>query len=214
MKRTGWLVAAGVLAVATLCSEVGIAPWVVGAVCGPLVIAAIIAWVYPYARQQGRFGHLIVLGLAVSLCADIAIGRSFIVGLAIFLLAHIVYLVAFIPKISFKAYGVSIAAYGLIAAGIASHLMAGASAQGLLVPVLVYIGCITLMAATLAAAAARQRGQFVWAAIGGGLFFISDAIIGITKFTQDFAYSGIAVLITYWLAQLLIASAAMHLSHR
>ena len=187
-------------------SEVGLVPGQLDIVCGPLVMVCIIGWIWPYARANRKFGHVVLVALVLSLCADIAIKFSFIAGLAVFLLAHIAYLVAFIPKASLRHALPPALVYGTTAVGIGAWILPGAMAQGMLWPVIIYMCFVTLMAVTLAAAAFHQRGAFARAGIGGALFFVSDAVIGIGKFAYDFPYSAAVVLITYWAAQLLIAS--------
>ncbi len=206
MKRFIWLLLALVLAVLKILSEVGVLPPLVGSICGPLVMAAIIAWVLPSVKSHGVFGYLILAALFVSMCADVAIGTSFIAGLALFLLAHILYIVAFVPKVSWRAGLAAIIPYGVAAVLVAPVILAGAGQQGMFVPVLVYISCITVMAATLLAAYIKQKGIFVYPAIGGALFFASDSVLGYRTFVENFTYAGVIILVTYWLAQLLIAA--------
>lgn len=193
-------------AVIAILSEVGLLPGRLDVVCGPLVMVCIIGWIWPYARANGKFGHVVLVALVLSLCADIAIKFSFIAGLAIFLLAHIAYLVAFVPKASLRHALLPALVYGTAAVGIGAWILPGAMAQGMLWPVIVYMCFVTLMAVTLTAAAFRRRGVFVRAGVGGTLFFVSDAVIGTGRFAYDFPYSAAVVLITYWAAQLLIAS--------
>lgn len=205
MKRSIWLIIALVLAILKILSEIGVLPPLVGSICGPLVMLGIIAWMLPSVRRNGVFGYLILAALIVSMAADVAIGTSFIAGLALFLLAHILYIAAFAPKLSWRAGLLAIVPYGVAAAVVAPVILAGAEQQGMFIPVLVYISCITLMATVLLAAFIRQKGTFIYPAIGGVLFFASDSVLGYRTFVENFAYAGVVILITYWLAQLCIA---------
>lgn len=198
----GGLVSAGI----AILSEISVLPRRLDIVCGPLVMACIIIWIWPYAMRQGRFGRVVLAALVLSLCADIAIKFSFIAGLSVFLLAHIAYLVAFTSRGSLHRAVIPALGYGVIALGIGVWIVPGAEAQGMLWPVVIYMCFVTLMAITLAAAALQQGGAFVRAGIGGALFFVSDAVIGIGRFAYDFPYSAVVVLVTYWAAQVLIAS--------
>ena len=206
MKQLAWLVIAFVLAVLKILSEIGVLPPIVGSICGPLVMAGIIAWILPSVKRHGVFGYLILAGLGVSMVADIAIGTSFIAGLALFLLAHILYIIAFAPKASWRTGLLAIIPYGAAAAFVAPVILAGAGQQGMFVPVLVYISCITVMAATLLAAYIKQKGTFIYSAFGGALFFVSDSVLGYRTFVDNFSLAGVVILVTYWLAQLLIAA--------
>lgn len=193
-------------ALIAIASDMHVIPWPLDVVFGPLVIACLIGWVAPYAKVQGRFGTVVILALVISMVADFAIKFSFIAGLAVFLIAHIVYLVAFIPKTSPRYFVVPALIYVPAASAIVMTIIPGAREQGMLWPVVAYVFCVTFMAISLAAAGLRQKGVFVRSAIGGTFFLISDAMIGISTFAHDFPYSGVAILVTYWVAQALIAS--------
>jgi len=200
------------LPLAILCALIAIAcrvhfiPWPLDIVFGPLVIACLIGWIAPYAKTQGRFGAIVILALVISMVADFAIKFSFIAGLAVFLIVHIVYLAAFIPKAPPRHFVVPALIYIPAASAIVMTIIPGAREQGMLWPVVAYVFCVTFMAISLAAAGLRQKGVFVRVAIGGTFFFISDAMIGISRFAYDFPYSGVAILAAYWIAQALIAS--------
>jgi hypothetical protein len=40
-----------------------------------------------------------------------------------------------------------------------------------------------------------------WAIAGAGLFYVSDALIGWTKFVKPYAWGSVAIMVTYHLAQ-------------
>ncbi len=81
---------------------------------------------------------------------------------------------------------------------------------GLLIPVIVYTIVITLM--VLHALATRK---FVPLSVGnhfaGGAiaFIISDSLLAIAKFHEQFLYADAAIMITYGIAQLLIVDGAI-----
>jgi uncharacterized membrane protein YhhN len=68
-------------------------------------------------------------------------------------------------------------------------------------PVTAYMIAISLMAI---AAGFRDEQQFLWVAMGALMFMISDTLIAVERFVTPFEYSGMAVMSTYYLAQLLI----------
>ena len=213
-RRVWALVFTSLCAAGALIAQLGFLPSLIASICGPLVIAGIIAWIAPRAHAQGMLGFFIVAALSVSMVADGAIKVSFVAGLALFLVAHVLYMMAFVKRTSLTAFILPLLFYGVVAIGVGQSLLPSAHDQGLMWPVIVYISVVTLMATMLGAAGIRQQGAYLRAAIGGGLFFVSDTVIGVTKFLQDFPYSSVVILSTYWLAQLLIASVLMRGSHK
>lgn len=143
----------------------------------------------------------LVIGLVLSLAGDVFLmlpSDLFVPGLASFLLAHIAYVVAL------AALGVEVApmlvgvAIALIAAGIVGRrIVAGAAAMdaALRVPVIAYMGAISMMVVF-----ALGTGV-LFAVVGALLFFISDAVLGWTRFVGQFARSREVVMVTYHLGQ-------------
>lgn len=81
---------------------------------------------------------------------------------------------------------------------------------GLRVPVVIYVAALSAMAAqaigragVLGTSAARAAG---W---GAGLFVLSDALLAINRFRAPFTGAHIAVMVTYFAAQWLIARSAL-----
>ena len=151
----------------------------------------------------------LVLGLAASLAGDALLlppGR-FTLGLAAFLVAHLAYLGGFLTA------GVTVA--WLVAGGVAAALLAGtvgvrlvglARRVGLGVPVGLYLVAICAMAAV-----ATATGELV-AIAGAWLFVASDSLLGWGRFREPKPglprgggrELGVAVMVTYHAAQLLI----------
>lgn len=168
----------------------------------PLVCLAI--WV---AREgEGLLGRLVALGLAVSAAADIVIERSFLAGLALFLVAHLVYVAAFVadersPRvlraIPFAAYAVLM--YRLLAAGLGT----------LALPVALYAAAIASMM-WRAAARVRPGERAGWIALTGALGFgLSDTLLALHRFRAPVPGAAYAVILTYWAGQLGIAASAV-----
>lgn len=207
MKRLPWLLAALICVLIVIASKLALVPGPFGALFGPLVILCIIGWILPFIRPNKKFGWAIAVALLLSFCADVAIQYSFIAGLALFLLAQIAYIVAFIRRITLHNFVRTAIVCGIIALVVFLYIAPGAQSQGLFWPVLIYCACIAAMSANAwAAALTMRRFPYTQAAVGAGLFMISDALIGITKFAHDITGSSLMILVTYWLAQALIAS--------
>lgn len=194
------------------------APWAMGQpwlnwAFKPLTTLLIIAYAWPRGHSQPAARRWVLIGLAWSLCGDVALmwpERGFLPGLVSFLLAHLAYLRAFTRDgIGFAARPVPFLFYGALAGVILWQLWPGVPA-GLRVPVLAYVACLASMAAQaavvwrVATGTAKERAAR-WLAIGGALFLCSDALLATNRFAAPLPMSGLWILATYWLAQWCIA---------
>ncbi|RZU01210.1 lysoplasmalogenase [Rivibacter subsaxonicus] len=203
-----WLAAAalsGALAIAAAL----LGHWPLLAVAKPLTTILIIAG----AWQRGglpRRRAAILAGLVLSLVGDVALlwpKEGFLIGLVAFLLAHLAYLVAFTASTRLAAKPLAFAAYAVVAGLLLWQLWPGVPGA-LRLPVVVYVVALASMAAQATCwALAEPDGPARSAAIGGALFVASDATLAFNKFAAPFALAPLAILLTYWSAQALIALA-------
>jgi uncharacterized membrane protein YhhN len=154
--------------------------------------------------------RFVLIGLGCSLVGDVALlwpAEGFLAGLVSFLIAHLAYLAAFTREQRLAARPLAFVGYAVVAGGVLAVVWPGVPA-GLRVPVIVYVLCLASMAAQAAVlwlthpGSSRHRGL----AIGGALFLASDALLAVGKFVTPFPTQGLWILLTYWLAQWLIAS--------
>ncbi|KAJ1856049.1 hypothetical protein LPJ73_002239 [Coemansia sp. RSA 2703] len=150
-------------------------------------------------------------GLLLSTLGDIFLilpqEEMFLPGLLSFLAAHLLYAKEF--GANAKSHGqnrrVSWAAvpYGVFASTMVAVLVPGADNEGAVVQagVVVYAVAIAVMAYR-----ATLTGRS-WAVLGTILFCVSDAILACDRFLQQHAWSELAVMSTYYAAQLCIALA-------
>jgi uncharacterized membrane protein YhhN len=210
------------LAAATLvCGVLAIlsAPWGFGQpwmnlVFKPLTTLLIMTYAWPRGAGRPPTRRWVLLGLALSLCGDVALmwpERGFLPGLLSFLLAHLAYLRAFTGAgVRLAARPLPFVLYGLLAALILWQLWPGVP-PGLRLPVLAYVACLASMAAQAAVVGLqsrgtpRQRGGLLLA-IGGALFLCSDALLATNRFAAPLPLAGLWILLSYWLAQWCIAS--------
>lgn len=188
-------------------------------VCKPVLMIALGIWFFLRSRRYGdRFTLLIQGGLFFSLIGDVMLmldhidGFFFLIGLVAFALAHLCYTVAFAQNI-FEAEGadglIGGSAMGLVllAAGLfVANDLSRRLDQDLLVPVLVYAGCITLMG--IAAAFRYQRTfprSFRLVLLGALLFMLSDALLANDRFVSPGTVHPAFVILPYAAAQLFIA---------
>ena len=162
-------------------------------------------------------GILILTGLVFSFAGDVAlIDQSvrirFTGGLAAFLIAHILYIVAFakiVPGYSFTTP--SLAAAGVISVcALAIFLLMRPKLGPMTVPVALYIVIISMMVwrsfivlryMDPESVFARYRVTFF---LGAVLFYISDVILAMNRFFKPMKYNRISLLF-YYSGQTLIA---------
>jgi uncharacterized membrane protein YhhN len=135
----------------------------------------------------------------------------FILGLASFLVGHLLYILAYrelrwmdtsrgllMPQKLRVSFPVALAGTGLIAVLLPTL-------GGLLVPVIAY--AIVLMGMVMASFfryGRSTRESFIFIAAGALLFMISDSILAINKFHTPFELAGPLIMLTYILGQFLI----------
>ncbi|NML47345.1 hypothetical protein HHL11_26590 [Ramlibacter sp. G-1-2-2] len=196
------LVEAGALATAT--AAAGLVGW--HQVFKPLAMVLAIACVL----QRGlapRFQALLVAALAFSLAGDVALmlPNLFIPGLVGFLLAHLCYLALFRQGVPWFPSGRALA--GTLALGACMYAFLFPHLGPVLkVAVAAYTCVIALMAAQAIGRATVLRDPGAVAVAIGALFFmLSDSTLAVNKFALALPMAQFAVLVTYYVAQVLIA---------
>lgn len=153
-------------------------------------------------RTGGRTRAILGLGLVLSAIGDVllALDDLFVPGLVAFLLAQITYTVLFLTQSRWQTGRLPWAAL-IVVYALLCTLFIVPEAGDMTVPITAYMIAISLMAI---AAGFRNDQQFMCVAIGALVFMVSDTLIAVNQFVAPFAYSGIAVMATYYTAQLLI----------
>ncbi len=182
----------------------------------PLILMSLIGYFFQITRPISwtLLSKSVMGALIFSLIGDILLlwDWLFIYGLGAFFLAHICYIIAF--KVSQKNPGrilnvnfVELFFYNLpiyIAAAFVFYLI-NPTLGTLKFPVIAYIIVIVSMVTTARERFKRCNMESFWQVfLGAFLFFISDGILAISKFYQDFPESGVLIMGTYATAQLLI----------
>lgn len=193
----------------------GALPPVLAFVFKPLTTVLIIAFAWPRGGATPVPRRFIRIGLVLSLVGDVALlwpQQGFLPGLVAFLLAHLCYIAAFCTTARLAARPLIFVAYAAVALLILSQLWPGIPV-GLRVPVAAYVVCLATMAAQAAVAwrvAIERRlapaALAGLAALGGGLFMVSDSLLAINRFAQPLPLASLWILLTYWLAQWCIAA--------
>jgi uncharacterized membrane protein YhhN len=162
------------------------------------------------------FGWFIDAGILFSLGGDVALlfpaKNAFLVGLAVFLGAHLSYIVAFA-----RVAGGALLAPATLGCGafmaLASTLLLRRlwpATAGLRAPLVAYAIAISLTVATaFAASTAHGAGSLPFTgAVGASLFYVGDASLALDRFHRPIRFAPVLTLGVYWLGQLAIALAA------
>ena len=178
----------------------------------PLTTLLIIAHAWRRGTDTPSVCRFVLAGLWLSLLGDVLLlwpRQGFVPGLVAFLIAHVLYIVAFTREQPFAAQPAVLAVYALIAGTILA-LLWGTIPPALRIPVAAYVLALTLMAAQSAVIGLGAQGDDVRRArglmLGGALFMASDTVLAVNRFALPVPAAGLWILATYWAAQWLIAS--------
>jgi len=163
----------------------------------------------------GRLHIFMIAGLLFSWAGDVVLELSknndnlFIVGLACFLFAHIMYLTVFFLTpgknsiLNNRIYLlIPVLIYGIV---LLSCLYADLA--GMRLPVILYtIVILSMLAGALNRIEKVKKVSFYLVLAGAILFVISDSVIAFNKFVHQFDSSGIVIMSTYVIAQYLIVA--------
>lgn len=142
----------------------------------------------------------VVAALVASLAGDVflMLEDRFVLGLGSFLVAHLLYIGAFVTMDFIGGgfvVGAALVAVLIRLVGVRIVVGAAASSERLRNPVALYMLVISIMVA-FAFATARP-----WAIAGAVLFYVSDACIGWSRFVAEFPQQRLVIMTTYHLGQ-------------
>ncbi len=162
-----------------------------------------------WSGTRTRYEILVYFALAACLLGDLLLLEEsrFVFGLGAFLIAHLLFTLAFIQISGFKTALRPLLSLLLIA--VPYYWWLWPSLGDLAIPVGIYVSVIVLMCwQGLSVALERPHQVFRWLGLAVLLFLFSDAIIALNKFKYPFALSGLVILSTYWLSISIIADSA------
>lgn len=204
----GWLLgAAVVLGVAHLAGD-ATDRRALTAVTKPLPVALALLWAAtrPVPVSEA-YRWLVVAGLACSMVGDVCLldEARFVPGLASFLVAHLLYLAAFAAGGGLVWTPLAVIA----AASVALLRVLWPHLGDLRAPVLAYVAVIGAMAWQAVVRGLRPSTPVpsgTLAGVGALVFMTSDATLAFDRFARRFAGAHVAVMVTYYAAQLAIAA--------
>lgn len=196
-----------------------------GLVAGILYLFSNVAWVETVTKPlpvlcmalalglqpgKGRYQWAVIAGLLLSAMADVVISLHFIAGVAVFFLAHIAYIVAFLQDGRQLFLWRALLAFGY--GGIVyAYLLSAGDLGALVIPVLLYALVITAMLWRAASRIGVQEitEQSGWAGFLGAAFFVlSDTMLIIRMVVKPIPLGDYLVMLTYWVGQLGITLSA------
>lgn len=174
----------------------------------PLATLLILALALSLSPARPEYQWAVAAGLLFSTAGDVFLmlpRDRFVAGLASFLVAHLCYIGAFSIGVPFGAAPLLWLPY-FAAGGLVVALVWPGLKPALRAPVVIYVIVIAAMAGQ-ATGRWHASGSAVAlaAALGAGLFVVSDAVLAIDRFRRHFHMARAVTLATYWSAQLLIA---------
>jgi uncharacterized membrane protein YhhN len=179
-----------------------------------VIAVALLSFVEPTRNLTYAAG--ILLGLLLSFGGDVALmfqeqRRAFVVGLGLFLLAHVAYSVVFGLLGRFSVWD-ALSAVLLLAAAVGFYSLIRPNLGAMRGPVIAYIVVISVMLSRAISALASpvfSGGQAMMIAGGAALFYISDVILAANRFWKAWRYQRVS-LAFYYGGQVLIALAASY----
>lgn len=172
-----------------------------------------------YQKLEGKldtFAKLIVGALVFSWGGDVSLmfvrqaEIFFVLGLGNFLVAHVLYVIAYYKSVSItgqqgfiRQQPIWALPFLLLGVGLYTYLFP--HLKELAIPVLVYASTIVLMAVfALNRKGSTNYTSYQWVFLGAFLFVISDSFIAINKFVIPVPQAGLIIMVTYIAAQYLI----------
>ena len=160
-------------------------------------------------RSMSRLSAQMVTALIFCLLGDIALiwDHLFLLGVAFFLIAHLLFIRALSSRFGFRFAPVALIFALVLILGMSFYLWSGLD-NTLKIAMPIYATVIGLMGAQAISIGLRRRSSIrTQIALGGILFILSDALLGINTFKEPFDFSGVFILSTYWAALTLLANA-------
>jgi uncharacterized membrane protein YhhN len=166
-------------------------------------IPAISLAVLAFIAISGSRGKLLFASLLFCAAADVALelaaGKYFVIGLGLFLIAHILLIVTFSRDFKFQISKIPVIVLLIVYSKMMGFVLMP-SLKEMAIPVYIYMAAITLMG-IFASLRAAKNDFTLYGAIS---FIVSDSIIAINKFMMPVPAADYAIMITYYLSLFLI----------
>ena len=177
-------------------------------ICKPLIVPTLILW---YMSKTGKVNKWYVTALIFSFVGDVLLldkTNFFILGIAAFLITQVIYIFIFsrgLGKTHWRKKITSIIPfllfYSVLIAVLAPNL------NDLLIPVMVYGIAISIFGMVALLNYLADKSSLNMTLLQGAiLFIVSDSMIALNKFHEEQAFYPVTIMLTYIMAQYLIAT--------
>lgn len=183
----------------------------------PLIVVALMIYFIISIKERNTVFYLTMVALFMSWLGDVLLmfdehdAMFFILGLASFLLAHVIYVFSYRKAKNETAENSLLSSQKLrhgstlVLAGVALVYILEPGLGDMKIPVMVYASVIVLMAITALLRYGYTTIRSFGLVFGGAItFMISDSLLAVNKFLEPFALAGFWIMTTYCLAQFLI----------
>ena len=177
-------------------------------ICKPLIIPALIVW---YLTKAEKVNKWYVTALFFSFIGDVLLLDKinfFIFGIAAFLITQLIYIFIFskgLARINWKKKITSVIPFLLFYSVLISVL--APNLNDLLIPVMVYGIAISIFGTVAFLNYLADKSSLSMTLLQGAILFIlSDSMIALNKFHEQQAFYPVTIMLTYIMAQYLIAT--------
>ena len=177
----------------------------------PLLMPMLIGYCISRSEQdESMIRKLVILALVASWIGDTVLmfqshgSIYFMLGLVAFLIAHILYIVSFTylsSTASLSEKAIIVLLFLVYTTSLVTFLWPGLGEMK--IPVIVYAMVLTVMGAL---GVIKNTINYPYITLGVVSFVVSDSILAFNKFLVDVPFSGVLIMGTYILAQLLIVT--------
>ena len=206
--KTSLLIAILVMSITSIVLETIAPTWAYGIAKG--ITTVLVLLLASSNKQISRLGARVLTALFFCLLGDIALiwEGAFLLGLGFFLIAHLLFIRAFRARFKMKFHWIAITIAATLA--ITTLYFIWPKVSGILqIAILSYVLVIGLMSSLSMSIALNRRSKIrLQLGLGGLLFMISDALLGINAFVNPIPFASILILTTYWCAITSLAIAA------
>ena len=206
--KTSLLIAILVMGVTSIVLEAIAPTWAYGIAKGLTTVLVLL--LASSNKQISRLGARVLTALFFCLLGDIALiwESAFLIGLGFFLIAHLLFIRAFRARFKMKFHWIAITIAATLA--ITTLYFIWPKVSGILqIAILSYVLVIGIMSSLSMSIALNRRSKIrLQLGLGGLLFMISDALLGINAFVNPIPFASILILTTYWGAITSLAIAA------
>src|SRR4030042_6814710 len=165
----------------------------------PAISLAVLASIaIPGARGKLLFASLLFCA-AADIALELAAGKYFVIGLGLFLIAHILFIVTFSRDFKARKSQIPVILLLIIYATMMAFVLTPWLKE-MVIPVYIYLTAIHSMG-IFAALRASENDFTLYGAIA---FIVSDSILAINKFMMPVPAADYLIMITYYLSLFLI----------